>query len=279
MISMVHLLKIEFRKILTYKIFWILVGLYFLFLSAGLLLAEFMVNKMVDDMNRHMPIPFPHVTIYFFPDIWQNIAFFATIRYVLIFPAIVIIILVTNEFMNKTIRQNVINGMSKAEFITSKLLLIILISLTVTVLIAVVTLILGISHTSGLTWEMVTGKAVFIVGFFITMFAVQVFALFFGFLFRNTGLSIAMFTLYMFIVEPIVYYFLKSPLVFENNISTYLPMNSVLRVTEYPHIDVLKKVMGLSLQDTVTLEASLIALAYSAVMIAIVYWTVARKDL
>ena len=81
---MIKLIKIEFKKILTYKIFWILIGLYFIFLAAGLLMAEFMINNMVDNMNKHSPIPFPHVMIYFFPWVWQNIAFFATIRYVLI---------------------------------------------------------------------------------------------------------------------------------------------------------------------------------------------------
>ena len=58
---MIKLLKIEFKKILTYKIFWILTGLYFLFLTLGLLMAEFMINNMVDNMNKRLPIPMPHV--------------------------------------------------------------------------------------------------------------------------------------------------------------------------------------------------------------------------
>ena len=276
---MTRLLKIEFKKILTYKIFWILIGLYFLFLSAGLLMAEFMINNMVDGMNRRIPIPLPHVAIYFFPWVWQNITFFATIRYVLIFPAIVIIILITNEFTYKTIRQNVINGMSKAEFITSKLLIILLMSLAMTVLLTIGTLIIGVSHTSELTWEMVAEKSTFTIGFFIIMLTFQVYALFFGFLMRNTGLAIALFTLYVFIVEPILYYFLKSPIVHPNNISPYLPVNAVLRVVEYPSIEVLKKVMGLNLQDSVSVTACLIALGYSAVMIGIVYRVLGKKDL
>jgi len=120
---MIRLLKIEFKKIMTYKIFWILIGLYFLFLILGILMAEFMINSIVNDMNRHLPIPIPHVTIYFFPWIWQNITYFATFRYVLIFPAIIIIILITTEFTYRTIRQNVINGLNKSEILISKLLL------------------------------------------------------------------------------------------------------------------------------------------------------------
>jgi ABC-2 type transport system permease protein len=276
---MIKLLKIEFKKILTYKIFWILTGLYFLFLAAGLLMAEFMINNMVDNMNKRLPIPLPHITIYFFPWVWQNITFFATLRYVLIFPAIVMIILITNEFTFKTIRQNMINGMSKAEFLISKLLIIVLISVVITCMLFIGTLIIGISHTSDLTFAMVYEKSAFIIGFFITMFTFQVFALFFGFIFRNTGLSIALFTLYIFIVEPILYYFLKSPIVFSNNISKYLPANSILSITEYPAIQVLKNLMGLNLQNSVSFISCMIPMGYAAIMIGIVYWVLLKRDL
>jgi len=276
---MIKLLKIEFKKILTYRIFWILAGLYFIFLAAGIMMAEFMINNMVDNMNKHLPIPLPHVTIYFFPWIWQNIAFFATLRYVLIFPAIIVIIQITNEFTFKTIRQNVINGLSKSEILWSKLLLILLISCVITILFAIGTLIIGLIHTQVDGWRMVFEKSPFIFGFFVSILSYQVFAFFFGFLLRNTGLAIALFTLYSFIVEPIVYYFLKSPVVFRNSISPYLPVNSVLRITEYPAIPVLKKVMGLNLQDSVSLGQTCIPLLYAAIMIAIVVWVMNKRDL
>jgi ABC-type transport system involved in multi-copper enzyme maturation permease subunit len=276
---MIRLLRIEFKKILTYKIFWILTGLYFVFLSTGLLMAEFMINNMIDSTNRHLPIPLPHVNIYFFPWIWQNIAFFASIRYVLVFPAIVIIILITNEYTFKTVRQNVINGMSRSEFLWSKLLIIVLISLITTMLMAIGTLILGWSHTSGLTFSLFIDRIEFVPGFFITLLAFQIYALFFSVLLRNTGLSIAIFILYVFIVEPILYYFLKSPLVFENNISPYLPVNAVLRITEYPAIPVLKQVMGINLQESVSPLAVGIALLYSLIMIGIVYRVLNKRDL
>lgn len=276
---MMKLLKIEFKKILTYKVFWILAGLYFIFLSAGILLAEFMLNNMVDGMNSHLPIPLPHVTIYFLPWVWQNIAFFATIRYVLIFPAIIIIILITNEFTFKTIRQNMINGMSRSEFIWSKMLIILLISAIMTILLSIGTAIIGMSHTTGLTLSLILQKSSFMAGFFISMLTIQVYALFFGYLLRNTGLSIALFTLYAFIIEPVLYFFLKSPLVHHNGISTYLPLNAVLRVVEYPSIPVLTKVMGISLQDSLSLSSCAVPLVYAAVMIGIVYWVLMKKDL
>lgn len=276
---MIKLLKIEFKKILTYKIFWILFGLYFFFLACGILLAEFMINSMVDDMNRHMPIPFPHIAIYYFPDVWQNLTFFASIRFVLIFPAIIIMILITNEFTFKTIRQNIINGMSKAEFLASKLQIILIMAFFITIVLAIGAFIIGISH-SGFNEMAILKKGIpFTFGFFISILAFLIYAFFLAFMLRNTGLSIAIFTLYALIIEPVLYYFLKSPFVFKNKIFPYLPVNAAISVTEYPAIPMLKKVMGLELQRGVTVTSCLIPILYSAVMIGIVYWVMSKKDL
>jgi len=276
---MVKLLKIELKKIQTYKVFWILMGLYFLFLVLGILMAGFTINNWVDNMNKHIPIPLPHVTIYFFPDIWQNITFFASIRYILILPATVIIILITNEFTNKTIRQNIVNGMSRQEFLLSKLQLIFLISLLITFILIIGTFILGIVNTDSPGMTMMFKKISFAGGFFIQLFSFLVFAFFTGFLLRNTGLSIAIFTLYALIIEPVLYFILKIPKLQPNNISQFLPVNSVIRVVEYPYFPILKKLMGLNVQEHLSLLDCAVPLVYSTVMVGIVYWVLSRKDL
>ena len=276
---MVKLLKIELKKILTYKVFWILMGLYFLFLVLGILMAGFTINSWVDNMNKHIPIPFPHVRIYFFPDIWQNITFFASIRYILILPAIVIIILITNEFTNKTIRQNIVNGMSRQEFLLSKLQLILVISLLITLILMIGTFILGISNTDSQGMAMMFKKIIFAGGFFIQLFSILVFAFFLGFLLRNTGLSIAIFTLYALIIEPVLYFILKIPKLQPNNVSQFLPVNSVIRIVEYPYFPILKKLMGLNVQEHLSLLDCAVPLIYATVMVGIVYWVLSRKDL
>jgi ABC-type transport system involved in multi-copper enzyme maturation permease subunit len=276
---MVKLLKIELKKIQTYKVFWILMGLYFLFLVLGILMAGFTINNWVDNVNKHIPIPLPHVTIYFFPDIWQNITFFASIRYILILPATVIIILITNEFTNKTIRQNIVNGMSRQEFLLSKLQLIFLISLLITFILILGTFILGIVNTDSPGMTMMFKKISFAGGFFIQLFSFLIFAFFTGFLLRNTGLSIAIFTLYALIIEPVLYFILKIPKLQPNNISQFLPVNSVCRVVEYPYFPILKNLMGLNVQEHLSLLDCAVPLIYATVMVVIVYWVLSRKDL
>lgn len=264
---------------MTYKVFWILMGLYFLFLVLGILMAGFTINNWIDNINKHSPIPFPHIPIYFFPDIWQNITFFASIRFILILPAIVVIILITNEFTNKTIRQNIVNGMSRHEILLSKLQLIFLISLIITFILVIATLIIGMANTEGYNMTMMLKKISFAGGFFIQLFTFLIFAFFTGFLLRNIGLSIAFFTLYALIIEPVLYFILKIPRLQPNNISRFLPVNSVIRIVEYPYFPILKKLMGLNIQEQISLIDCAIPMIYSLVMVIIVYWVLSTKDL
>ncbi|MBC8314667.1 MAG: ABC transporter permease subunit [Bacteroidales bacterium] len=273
------LITIELKKIQTYRTFWIIFGLYFGFLALGIIMAEFMVNAMVDDVNKRLPIPLPHAVLFNFPDIWQNLTFFASIRYVLIFPAIVIIILTTNEFSYKTVRQNVVNGMSRNEFIFAKLQIVLLLTLVITFILTLVMFILGLIHSDSQSLTMMFDKFRFVFGFFVQMLTFLCFAFFVGFIFRHTGLAIALFTLYVLIIEPVIYFVFRAPFMWENTIYTYLPVNSVVRVVEYPAIPALERLMDFQLQGEVTLLSCAIPILYSVVMIAIVYWSFNRKDL
>ena len=276
---MIRLFRIEFKKILAYKTFWIITGLYFLFLVLGIIMAQYILNNIVNDINKHSPIPLPHVTLYFFPEVWQNVTFFASIRYVLIFPAIIILILVTNEFTNKTIRQNITTGMSKQEFLISKLQFIFLLSLIITIVLTVFIICLGISNSDEQQMKLMWHGIVFIPVFFLQVTVFMIFAFFCGFLMRNTGLAIAIFTLYSLIIEPVVYFILKIPYLQPNQVSQYLPVNAVIRLVEYPSISMLHKVMNLTLQEGVNMVHCIVAIIYAVMLVGIVFWVMKRKDL
>jgi hypothetical protein len=60
-----------------------------------------------------MPYDFKHV--------WQTTSY--TSGYILILPVMLLIMLVTNEFTYKTNRQNIIDGLSRLDFINVKIVL------------------------------------------------------------------------------------------------------------------------------------------------------------
>ena len=66
---------------------------------------------------------------------------------------------------------------------------------------------------------------------------------------------------------------------FENKIYTYLPVNSVIRIAEYPAIPKLMGVLNFQIQSTVSLGSVLIPIGYAVVLLGIVYLVVTKKDL
>src|SRR5690606_39853747 len=64
-----------------------------------------------------------------------------------LFLAIVIVSMMSNEYSNKTIKQNLIDGLSKKEFILSKVLTVISLALISTVFVFVVSLVLGLVYS------------------------------------------------------------------------------------------------------------------------------------
>ena len=116
---MIRLFEIEWLKLKNYKVFWILIGMYFLglilILSSGMLLMEFMKNHGAEFEGIDPTI----IPLYDFPDVWQNMTYIATFFKIIL--AFIVIISVTNEIGYRTLRQNIIEGLSKWEFLKSKL--------------------------------------------------------------------------------------------------------------------------------------------------------------
>jgi ABC-type transport system involved in multi-copper enzyme maturation permease subunit len=143
---------------------------------------------------------------YAFPDVWQTVAFFSS--FFLVFPAVVVIMLITNEYTFKTHRQNVIDGWSRSQFISSKLLDVLIITVLVTLLYFVVALVAGFSNHTRLirdTWDQAE---------YIGLFALQTFsqlsiAFLIGFLVRKAFISLGIFLFYCLVFEPILVQLIK----------------------------------------------------------------------
>ena len=117
---MIRALKLEWLKVRNYRVFWILTGMYLLAViiiaSGGVFFLEWLKSKGAD-FDGIDPTILP---IYDFPDIWQNTTYLASFIKVLL--AFIVIISINNDITYNTMRQNIIDGISKREFIMSKLL-------------------------------------------------------------------------------------------------------------------------------------------------------------
>ena len=140
--------QLEYYKFRHYRPFLVILGLFvFCFLLLGFSvksLLDWFTEKAADDdiVKRFIGRGIP---IFDFVDIWQNLAWPATVfKWI---PAFVVIISVTLEYSQKTIKQNIIDGLSKREFLLSKLALVTIISLGSALLLFLLGLFLGLLYS------------------------------------------------------------------------------------------------------------------------------------
>ena len=190
---MLHLLKIEWLKVKNYKAFWIFTILY-AFAILGINYTGFYINELA---VQNMPASQMLLgTPYTFPKVWQTVGFMSS--WLLYFPGILFIMMLTNEFNFKTHRQNIIDGWTRKEFVTVKFVFAILFSAVATIFIFLVGLLFGLITTG----SHFTFAGLENVGYiFIQTVAYITFAMFLAILFRRSGAAIAVFFLYGLIFE------------------------------------------------------------------------------
>jgi len=164
-----------------------------------------------------------------FPEAWRTVAYFSSL-FVFI-PAIVIILLITNEYTYKTNRQNIIDGWSRRTFLTGKLFDVIILSAIVTALYFLVALVIGLSnttHPAADNWKL---------AYYTGLFALQTFsqlslAFMVGLLIRKSFIALAVFAFYFIIAEPISVNVLKYK--YKNEIGEYFPLEISHRLLPKP---------------------------------------------
>jgi ABC-type transport system involved in multi-copper enzyme maturation permease subunit len=137
---MQRLFKIEWIKLWNNKSSKVLIIAYFILLSLITLLAIIDFNFIGIDFRL------ADMGIFNFPYIWHFNTYIAAILKV--FLAIVIVSMISNEYSYGTLKQNLIDGLSKKEFIFSKFSIIVVLSLVSTVFVFLISLILGLIFSS-----------------------------------------------------------------------------------------------------------------------------------
>jgi ABC-2 type transport system permease protein len=199
---MTSLVRVEWLKMRKYNAFWWIMGLTALAYPGITLIFYFVYKNIVDNTNQaaqlaKMAIGNPFT----FPEAWHTITYFSS--WFIFIPAVVVIMLISNEYSFRTHRQNIIDGWSRKQFITSKLIDVALISLIITILCAVAAFITGMVNEERLiksTWDQV---------YYVGLFALQTFsqltlAFLVGFLVRKAFIALGIFIFYFFPFEPII---------------------------------------------------------------------------
>lgn len=225
---MTGLLRTEWLKMKKYPAFWWMLGIVAL-AYPGMNYAIY-VNGYKDQLKSEtmgpvlqmLPNPFT------FPDVWQTVAFTSSLFVFL--PSIVVIMFITNEYSFKTNRQNIIDGWSRRDFMMSKLIDVLIVTLIVTILYMLTAFTIGTVNASGNTIKFWTGTQ-YVGLFFLQLFAQLSLALMIALLVKKAFIALGIFLVYYFPLEPILVQIAKK---YWNGIGEYFPLEISDRLIPYP---------------------------------------------
>ena len=190
---MTRLLQIEFIKLWNNRISKILIVSYFLLLTSIALVAAIKFD--IGPINFHLA----DQGIFNFPYIWHFNTYVTALFK--LFLAIVIVSMMANEYSNKTIKQNLIDGLSKKEFILSKFLTVVSFALISTLFVFIVSLILGLAYSDFNEISIIFSDLEFLLAFFIKLVGFFSFCLFLGILVKRSAFALGFLILWMIIEQ------------------------------------------------------------------------------
>ncbi len=270
---MFHLLKLEWLKQKDYVLFRVLSIAYVVLLPAALF-----VGKKLDFGNE---APFnPQMEFFHFPKVWSWLGYIGNWMsfFVLGFMAV---LMITNEYSNRTLRQNVITGLHRAEFFKSKLFFMVAVSLAATLYYALCALVIGLLHVDDTLYFSTVFKNVDMVPrFWLMSMGYMSFGLLVGLLVKRTGIALFLYLAYSMVIESILRWVVH--LFFFKNVSmNFYPLNAMedlvpLPLTEFA--DDLLKENGFRMLLT-PIEAGIATVVYTSLFLFLSYKRLKNSDL
>ncbi|GGD31396.1 ABC transporter permease [Flavobacterium orientale] len=222
---MIRLLHIEFQKIWKNRASRILTIAYFILLSFVALLASINFKFIGIDFRL------ADMGLFNFPFIWHFNTYMASI--LKLFLAIVIVSMMANEYSYGTLKQNLIDGLSKKEFILSKFYTVVAFALASTVFMFVLNLILGLNFSSYNEADIIFKDTSYLVAYFLKLVGFFSFCLFLGILVKRSAFALG-FLFVWNIVEAILKWNVFAKLNKSETFSQFLPLESMSNLIREP---------------------------------------------
>ncbi|WP_297703495.1 ABC transporter permease [uncultured Eudoraea sp.] len=277
---MKRLLQIEFIKLWNNRASRALILSYFVLLTSIALVAAIKFD--IGPVKFHLA----EQGIFNFPYIWHFNTFITA--FFKLFLAIVIVSMMANEYSNKTIKQNLIDGLSKKEFILSKFLTVISFALISTVFVFVVSMILGLIYSDYNEISIIFSDLEFLLAFFIKLVGFFSFCLFLGILVKRSAFALGFLVLWQ-VFEGFVRGMMRWQL-FDGEttdaIMAFFPLNSMWNLIKEPFsrlgaVQTVADQIGeeLALDYHVQFYEILIVIGWTAIFIYLSYALLKKRDL
>lgn len=239
------MLKTELRKLLPYRTVWIILVLFTALLAATVAGAG---SVTVNGSRLGQ-------ALYALPGLWTNLVYLAS--YFSLLPAFLLIMLITDEFQYRTLRQQIIDGASREQVILAKLLMAVLLAGWAVLSVLAVGLFFGLTRTNDSVADILAAAPRPLLLYATQLLGMLALAALLAVLIRRSTPTIVALLLYVWVVERLIRYFLP------DDIDRFLPIKALDILTPSPFAQTIDTVLGPS-GALLPGQAVPVALAYAA---------------
>jgi len=269
--NILNLLSLEWKKFKNNSVFN-LFGVMFLltFPTVIFIGKEIQVPEMVMNIND----------LYAFPNNWEWMAYSGN-WLVFFFLGFIMMNMITSEVGYKTMRQNIISGLTRQEYFLGKLYTAIALSVFATLFYAICTLTIGFFHNDPYSFKGAFDQPIWLLRFFLMCMGYLSFALLIGFVIRRSGVAIFTYTCYILFIELMLKWFVTGNLLKNSPAINYWPLNAIEDLTPLPSWKKLENIPMKDIEFSFLLTPSHAMIAsslYICLFIGIAYWHFMRKD-
>lgn len=224
---MTRLLEIEAIKLWNNRSSRILIIAYFVLLTSIALVAAIKFD--IGPIQFHLA----DQGIFNFPYIWHFNTYITA--WFKLFLAIIIVSMMANEYSNKTIKQNLIDGLSKKEFILSKFLTVVVFALVSTIFVFVVSMILGLIFSDYNEAGIIFSDLEYLFAFFAKLVGFFSFCLFLGILVKRSAFALGFLVLWQ-VFEGVLYGLLRWQTTKEiaDGVYQFMPLQAMSNLIKEP---------------------------------------------
>jgi len=270
---MLHLLKLEWLKFNKYKTFRVLLLLYIILLPAVVLFPKTInISGSISELSNVS-------SYYLFPNIFSSAGYIGS-WIVFMLMGLMGVILITIEYDYQTLRQNIITGLSRNQFLMGKLFFIASLSFFLAIYFIIISFSIGFVHTETIYLSRVLEGVPYFFLFFLQSFAYLLVGFLIGLFVKRTGLSLMIYFAYAMFIENILRHVVHKQILGNESVN-YYPFNAFEDLLPIP----IPKLLGEMVETngfSLIMErpvAVIISLIYISLFICLIFYRIRKVDL
>jgi len=271
--GIIDLLKIEYRKFNKSAVIRLLILIFAILFP----LIIFALKKAIPS-SENSSLPFSTDIFYEFPTVWDYQGYIGS-WLIFVFLSFLAVHIFCAEVANKTLRQSIINGMTRQQFFLSKLLTILVICTIATLLYFITGAAIGLGHTPNPSFEKVFSQNWATLRFFLSCLGHLSLAFLFAVWIRRAGIALFVFLGYS-IIEPAIRWGFYWQ-VYKTKAILFFPLNAFEDLMPFPPYK-----LGEAIPDNIdfpllltTSEAMISSIIFIVLILFVAYKSFMKKDI